>query len=133
MRSIHFPGLQPDVEVIPLARALGVGPRIVNSPEYLYHFEKLLKDAPAVWQAAPPETADLFIHPYYYEPGEATTQAAQQAKARGVPILFFRSTDVALPVHLPYGTIYRDSLFADQITPSEKALASFCGNMLAFR
>ncbi|HEV8607775.1 MAG TPA: exostosin family protein [Tepidisphaeraceae bacterium] len=116
--------------VIALAHACGVGRFERDRGVDVHRYERLFGDAPKLWRAVPLEDAQVVVYPHHYRKGEETARAAEAARKRGVPCIFFKSADDATPVHLPYGVIYRDSIDSAQQAPSERVLAAFADDLL---
>lgn len=130
MIRIHFPTVREDAPVIPLAHACGVGQFDGDVGVDVHRYERLYTQAHELCTAASPEDAQVVVYPHHYRASEATARVAEDARSRKVPCVFFKSADDATPVRLPYGIIYRDSIIADQITSSERALAAFADDLL---
>jgi hypothetical protein len=130
MIRIHFPALRPDTPVIPLAHACGVGQHDRDEGVDVHRFERLLAQGRLHWQSVSLDDAQVVVYPHHYRPAEDTNQVAEAAQKRRLPCIFFKSADDATPVQVPYGVIYRDSIIADQRTPSERALAAFSDDLL---
>src|ERR1044071_2277353 len=115
MIRIHFPGVRPGEVVIPLAQACGIAPPVPVRGVDVHRFDRLMLSAPALWKASSLEDAQIIVYPHPYWWDREAEPLFEEARRRRLPLIFFKDADDSTPVHLPYGVIYRNSIFADQM------------------
>jgi hypothetical protein len=121
---IHFPRLDPQKELINIAAAMRVGgssgAKAGDGPER-NKFDKLNEQIPRQFELSDLEHADLLIYPHLALRGPELAEVAEAARQRNIGCLFFSWGDADQKVDVPYGTVYRHSLFSDRREPFELA------------
>lgn len=123
---VHFPLSEGKKPQLGLAAALHVGGFTKGSvevgPEYS-KLDRLNEEAPNAFEAVDLDQADVVVYPYCAESGPAVDAVAEAARMRNIGCVFFSWGDADKPVKVPYGTVYRHSLFADRRLDCERAMA----------
>ena len=125
MVRIVFSDPRPGEEVIPLAVACGI------SRDDRPMFDRLRREGPALWRAADWSQADLAVYANRYDDLPAAHDFAGRAAAAGLPCLFFDTSDCHDIYRPPHGVVYRSAVYADRLTPSDRAMPAPCDDMLA--
>jgi hypothetical protein len=121
-------GLRADKVPIDLAVALGVA-RIGFPPDAAR--TRLFADAARWFVATPLDEAEVLVYPYRAEEEpEAVLAVSAASRDRGLPCIFLSWGDVDVRQSVPYGTLYRQSLFDNTRHNCERALAAFCADPL---
>jgi hypothetical protein len=132
-RKIHFARLDPAGSIIDLARALGAGnsgPADWAKGPDQKKFQQLNDHARDYFEPVGIEQADLIVYPHPAEQGPEVLAVSEDARRRGLPCYFFNWGDEDKPVNVPYGIVYRHSIFSDKRFPCEKAWPAWTADML---
>lgn len=123
MIRIHFAGYKPEESALPLAVACGLGDHRALPVQGNERFAKLNqwgKDQLTIVRDL--KDADIVIYPHGYADGEETAKIARDARDAGKPCLFFLPSDKSSPTSVPYGTVFRSSMYSDLRQPHEQCL-----------
>ena len=125
MIKIHFPVLKDEPIPFDLAASLHVrgakGASAGEGPEKK-KYDYMNAHAGEFFEAVDLEQAQVIVYPYKAETCEETARIAQEAAKRKIGCLFFSWGDADEAVNVPYGTVYRHSMFADRRLPWERAM-----------
>jgi hypothetical protein len=126
--KVHFPSLRQGKPTIELAGALGAGGAAPRSGK-LGQFDSFNAQASRWFALADPDEADVFVYPHRAdEDPDQVARVAEQAARRQVGCVFFAWGDADAPVSVPYGAVYRQSLYSDKKLPNERAMPAFCAD-----
>jgi len=126
--SIPFPCFDSNKTAIPLASAMGLGADITARADGDRFI--ILKDtAPNYWKISNLDNADILIYPHNYSDSDETRWVSEQARLTDRPCLFFDGGDQSTPRVLPYGRVYRTSIYKKKITTNEHALPALCDDI----
>jgi hypothetical protein len=93
-------------------------------------YRELFEAAQRHFVAVDLDHAQVVFYPHMYTDCPPTREAIQLARSRGLPLVFLRTGDWPDPIQLPYGVVYRHSIFASERAPGELAMPAFCEDML---
>jgi hypothetical protein len=122
---IHFYHLDTKSVSIGLAAALRVGGLngVTGDPGPEYSkFDELNEKVAQSFEAVGLDQAEVVVYPHRAVSGPEIVEVANEARRRNLGCVFFSWGDVDEPVSVPYGTVYRHSLFADQRLENEQAM-----------
>jgi hypothetical protein len=128
MIKIHFPFLGNSRPNDFVASVLGLDQG--NYDIWARRFSNLYKEAPNYFCSVSAKEAEVYVYPYRYELNDETINAAQDASKRGVECIFFTHGDDASTPEVPYGKLYRHSIFADKKGRNEYAMPAFADDIL---
>src|SRR5688572_27094035 len=111
--------------VVALAEALRLQVPTVVQGVRARRYEILFERAPTLYRVSDIDNARILIYPHEYTDGPHTAAIAEDARRRGLPLLFFRQTDDPASTSAPYGRVYRDSLYASRLDKRERAMPAF--------
>lgn len=132
--AIYFPEYEPGAPLVPLAAVCGVGGEAGRKLENWRCGETGADTSSGGWRVVSSiDEADVCVYPAEYRDGEFTRRAMAECKRRGLPLVFSKDSDDPTPVHLDYGVIYRESIEASRMTPSERALPALDNDLLCER
>lgn len=119
---LHFAGLEPGRPLVHLAWA-AYQDRPALSASTTIHFGRELADAfgQSLQVAESIIDSDVVIYPHPYEETAITHAVGQAARTNQKPCLFFSQDERLPPSNLPFGTLYRSSIF--KRLPHERAHA----------
>jgi hypothetical protein len=128
MIKIHFPFLGSSRPNDFVAAVLGLDQG--NHDIWARRFSKLYKEAPNYFCSVSAEEAEVYVYPYRYELNEETIKAGRDARDKGLECVFFTHGDDASAPEVPYGKLYRHSIFADKKGRNEYAMPAFSDDIL---
>jgi Exostosin family len=129
MFRIHFPFLDPSRDALSLTCALRAGGLSGATgragPEY-EKYAALNAQAANHFQVVGLADAQVLIYPHMVYPQNGLLEpqvemTADEARKRKIGCIFFSSGDAGEQINVPYGTVYRQSLFTDLRLPNEQA------------
>lgn len=127
--GLHFFGVDPELQALPLAAALGVGERTHVGSADARRFERLQAEAPSRWDVVDETSADLFLYAHPYLDHEACRAGVTRAQELGKPCLLFHTADETASTDPPWGTVYRDSMLLSERRPHEHAMPAFSDDL----
>jgi len=89
-------------------------------PEYS-KYDRLNEGAAKTFEVADIDEADVVVYPFRAETGPETEAVAEEARKRHIGCVFFSWGDADEVVNVPYGKVYRHSLFSDRRLEHEQA------------
>jgi hypothetical protein len=131
MLRVHFPRSKPGAGELELVSAVRDGIAAYREDPWSVRYRELYERAQREFVAVEANEAQVIFYPHMYEAGQHADEAMQLARARRLPLIFIKTGDAPGPVRVPYGVIYRHSLFASARAPGEDAMPAPCEDMLA--
>lgn len=125
MIKVSFPGLDTSRKVNLFAYAANVNKYESQIPNNYPYARSLASEFHKHWSVCDDRDADVWVYPHTYHNERLTNELSMRAKAAGKPMLFLRAGDDSTPAEIPYGTVYRDSIFLDKMTACEAAMPSW--------
>lgn len=125
MIRVHFPlqdGKRPELGLVAALRVGGLtGAFAGPGPEYS-KYDKLNEEASKAFEVVDLDHADVMVYPYRATSCAATQSVANEARRRKIGCMFISWGDANESVSVPYGTVYRHSLFGDRRLDCEQAM-----------
>ncbi|HET6335700.1 MAG TPA: exostosin family protein [Polyangiales bacterium] len=131
MLRLHFPRGKPGVEELELVSAVRDGFAAYREDPWSIRYRSLFEQAQSEFVAVDLNDAQIVFYPHMYEPGEHADEVMRLAQSRGLPLIFLKTGDAAGAIRVPYGVVYRHSIFASTRAPGEDAMPAPCEDMLA--
>ena len=128
MIKVHFPFLKNERPSDFAAAVIGEGSK--NNDLWGKRFNDLYTNAQKYFCSVSAEEAEIYVYPYRYELNENTIEAAQDATKRGLECIFFTHGDDATVPDVPFGRLYRHSIFSDKRGRNEYAMPAFADDIL---
>ncbi|MDB4990180.1 MAG: Exostosin family protein [Myxococcaceae bacterium] len=131
MIRVHFPKSiagEDELEIVPAVRG---GMAEYRETPWNRRFRQLFEKAQQCFTAVPPEHADVVFYPHEYRAHSHSREVINAARARGLPLIFIKTGDLPSAVEVPYGVVYRHSIFGNDRLPCERAMPAFCEDMLS--
>ncbi|HKP61995.1 MAG TPA: exostosin family protein [Polyangiales bacterium] len=133
MIRVHFPRSKQGVQEIELVPAVRGGLAAYREDPWSVRYRSFFEQAQSEFVAVDVDDAQVVFYPHMYEAGEHADEAMRLAQSRGLPLVFIKTGDAVAPIHVPYGVVYRNSIFASTRAPCEDAMPAPCEDMLAAR
>jgi hypothetical protein len=128
MIKVHFPFLKDEQPSDFASAVLG----IAQKKEDLWgrRFNDLYSNAQKSFCSVSADEAEIFVYPYRYKLNDETLKAGQEAEKRGMECIFFTHGDDASVTDVPFGRLYRHSIFSDKRGRNEYAMPAFADDIL---
>jgi hypothetical protein len=128
MIKVHFPFLKKE-RPSDFAAAV-VGEAFKSTDLWGRRFNDLYINAPKYFCSVSADEAEIFVYPYRYTLNDETLNAGEEAEKRGLECIFFTHGDDASIPDIPFGRLYRHSIFSDKRGKNEYAMPAFADDIL---
>jgi hypothetical protein len=128
MIKVHFPYLKNE-RPSDFAAAV-IGEAFKSTDLWGRRFNDLYINAPKYFCSVSADEAEVFVYPYRYTLNDETLKAGREAEKRGLECIFFTHGDDASVPDVPFGRLYRHSIFSDKRGKNEYAMPAFADDIL---